>query len=142
MGAWKNKPEGERRVILSAVRGCGTQGHSWRSVAAHLGVSWETLKAWKRDDPEGKLEVAYLVGRADTGGRIAARLISKALDPSEKGNTRALIHLSKQFLDMAHQSRVRVEHEAASIGTEDAKTILMDRLAQLAQPEPDDYSAP
>lgn len=104
MGAWQNKQSTERKTILRSVRACGAQGQTWRGTAAHLGVAWETLKAWKRDDPESKLVVAYQAGRAEVGARIAERLIDKALSPTEPGATRALIHLSRFFLDMAPHS--------------------------------------
>lgn len=101
MGAWQNKQPVERKTILRGVRACGAQAQTWRGTAAHLGVSWETLKAWKRDDPEGKIAVAYQVGRSELAGRIASRIIEKALNPEESGNTRALIELSRHYLDMA-----------------------------------------
>ena len=122
---WQNKSEHEREQVLKTVHACGRHRYTWGNTAALLGVSDGQLRAWKRDDPQGKIAMAYEAGSQETAAKIASRLQEKALSPNEDGNTPALILMAKHYLRMGDkQTNVNVGLDAPG---EDSKPSDVER---------------
>lgn len=101
---WQSKGAKERARILGIVNGCGELNCTWKRTAALLGVAEITLIRWRRDDPEGKIETAYEVGKAEAGKEIMGLMMDRARDAEAQGSSSVLIHLSRHLCDMSDRS--------------------------------------
>lgn len=119
---WQSKTPAERKTILGIVRGAGALNCSWKRTAALLDVHETTLIRWRHDDPEGKIDTAYEVGKASAGKKVMGWMMDRAADPDAPGSAGVLIHLSKSLCNMSDKSThaVVTPEDLAGEGKENA----------------------
>jgi len=119
--AAKNKKQGGGKVTIppagrAKIQAMATEGFDQISIAASLGISKQTLVACR--DRDEKVEEAWAVGHA----KLADEITHLLLEQGRKGNTVALIYLSKARLGWTDQPQPEERAPAVVIHLPDARS--------------------